>query len=198
MQYDAESAGKAGMATIGLLCGGCSPWKLREAGYVALYRDPADLLKNYGTSPLGSRVAEYGPFGGNNERDKNKEKSIYSNSTLYFLMGLGIGVAAGIVYAPKSGSATRAFLRSKSEEGIRYVNQTASDAADLAKQTGRRTEKDRCKQLRSPTKTLKVPMNLSSALEAGKKAYQEASKGTRAEATWINSLNWVGYLPGSL
>jgi len=33
-------------------CGGSSPAKLRTAGCVALYRDPADLLKNYDTSPL--------------------------------------------------------------------------------------------------------------------------------------------------
>jgi HAD superfamily hydrolase (TIGR01509 family) len=53
--YDAESAGKAGMATVGLLCGGSSPANLRAAACVALYRDPADLLKNYDTSPLAAR-----------------------------------------------------------------------------------------------------------------------------------------------
>jgi gas vesicle protein len=57
-----------------------------------------------------------------------------SNNTFYFLMGLGIGVAAGVLYAPKSGPETRGFLRSKSEEGARYARQTAGDAIDLAKQ----------------------------------------------------------------
>ena len=57
-----------------------------------------------------------------------------SNNIFYFLMGLGIGVAAGILYAPKSGPETRGFLRAKSEEGARYARQTASDAVDLAKQ----------------------------------------------------------------
>src|ERR1700733_11356832 len=43
-RYDAESAGKAGMSTVGLLSGGSTAKKLLAAGCVALYRDPADLL----------------------------------------------------------------------------------------------------------------------------------------------------------
>ena len=35
----------------------------------------------------------------------------------YFFLGLGLGVAAGILFAPKSGAETRDFLRSKAEEG---------------------------------------------------------------------------------
>jgi gas vesicle protein len=57
-----------------------------------------------------------------------------SSNAFYFLMGLGIGAAAGILYAPKSGYKTRDFLKSKSEEGAMYAKQTASDAMDLAKQ----------------------------------------------------------------
>jgi gas vesicle protein len=39
-----------------------------------------------------------------------------------------------MLYAPKSGSETRDFLRSKSEKGAQYARQAASDAAELAKQ----------------------------------------------------------------
>jgi HAD superfamily hydrolase (TIGR01509 family) len=53
--YDAQAAGKAGLSTIGLLCGGWPEQALREAGCIAIYRDPADLLRNYDRSPLGSR-----------------------------------------------------------------------------------------------------------------------------------------------
>jgi HAD superfamily hydrolase (TIGR01549 family) len=45
--YDAEAAGKAGLRTVGVLCGGFSEQVLREAGCVAIYGDPADLLANY-------------------------------------------------------------------------------------------------------------------------------------------------------
>jgi HAD superfamily hydrolase (TIGR01509 family) len=45
--YDAEAAGKAGLRTIGVLCGGFPAEDLKKAGCVALYRDPADLLAHY-------------------------------------------------------------------------------------------------------------------------------------------------------
>jgi HAD superfamily hydrolase (TIGR01509 family) len=51
--YDAQAAGKAGLATIGLLCGGFPEDELRAAGCIAIYRDPADLLARYDESPLG-------------------------------------------------------------------------------------------------------------------------------------------------
>ncbi|PYX65102.1 MAG: HAD family hydrolase [Acidobacteria bacterium] len=54
--YDAEGARKAGIQTIGLLSGGLRESSLRAAGCIAIYRDPADLLANYETSPLASRV----------------------------------------------------------------------------------------------------------------------------------------------
>lgn len=50
--YDAQAAGKAGLRTIGMLCGGWPEEKLREAGCFAIYRDPADLLRDYDRSPL--------------------------------------------------------------------------------------------------------------------------------------------------
>ncbi len=50
--YDAESAGKAGLRTIGMLCGGWSEAALRGAGCIAIYRDPADLLRHYDGSPM--------------------------------------------------------------------------------------------------------------------------------------------------
>jgi HAD superfamily hydrolase (TIGR01509 family) len=50
--YDAQAAGKLGLRTIGVLCGGWPEADLRDAGCVALYRDPADLLAHYDTSPL--------------------------------------------------------------------------------------------------------------------------------------------------
>jgi HAD superfamily hydrolase (TIGR01509 family) len=50
--YDAEAAGKAGVRTVGVLCGGFPEADLRSAGCVAIYRDPADLLAHLETSPL--------------------------------------------------------------------------------------------------------------------------------------------------
>jgi len=53
--YDAQAAGKAGLRTIGLLCGGWPEAELRAAGCTAIYRDPTELLRDYDQSPLARR-----------------------------------------------------------------------------------------------------------------------------------------------
>jgi HAD superfamily hydrolase (TIGR01509 family) len=91
-QYDAESAGKAGMSTIGLLCGGSSPAKLQEAGCIELYRNPADLLKNYATSSLvrqGTGGSFSNPRDHDTNHDTNKEKTMSSNNLYLFSDGRG-------------------------------------------------------------------------------------------------------------
>jgi phosphoglycolate phosphatase-like HAD superfamily hydrolase len=50
--YDAEAAGKIGLRTIGVLCGGFPEHDLQGAGCIAIYRDPADLLARFEQSPL--------------------------------------------------------------------------------------------------------------------------------------------------
>ena len=50
--YDIGAAKKMDLATIALLSGGFPEEDLREAGAVAVFRDPADLLDHYYQSPL--------------------------------------------------------------------------------------------------------------------------------------------------
>ena len=50
--YDAEAAGKAGIATIGVLSGGFTEESLRQAGCVQVYPGPAALLACFGDSLL--------------------------------------------------------------------------------------------------------------------------------------------------
>lgn len=50
--YDAQAAGKVGLRTVGVLCGGFSEHDLRKAGCTAIFEDPADLLARYAQSPL--------------------------------------------------------------------------------------------------------------------------------------------------
>jgi HAD superfamily hydrolase (TIGR01509 family) len=52
--YDAEAAGKAGLKTIGFLSGGFPADDLRAAGCIRIYRDAADLLAHYDSSPLAA------------------------------------------------------------------------------------------------------------------------------------------------
>jgi HAD superfamily hydrolase (TIGR01509 family) len=57
--YDAQAAGKIGLRTIGVLCGGFPEADLRNAGCIAIYRDPADLLRRFDPSVLARRVAPH-------------------------------------------------------------------------------------------------------------------------------------------
>jgi phosphoglycolate phosphatase-like HAD superfamily hydrolase len=50
--YDAEAAGKAKIATIGVLCGGFTESSLRRAGCVEIYPGPAGLFARFGNSLL--------------------------------------------------------------------------------------------------------------------------------------------------
>jgi phosphoglycolate phosphatase-like HAD superfamily hydrolase len=50
--YDPEAAGKIGLRTIGVLCGGFPEEDLRKAGCIAIYRDPADFLIRFDQSRL--------------------------------------------------------------------------------------------------------------------------------------------------
>jgi HAD superfamily hydrolase (TIGR01549 family) len=50
--YDAAAAGKANIATIGVLCGGFIESSLRQAGCVEIYPGPASLYARFGDSLL--------------------------------------------------------------------------------------------------------------------------------------------------
>jgi phosphoglycolate phosphatase-like HAD superfamily hydrolase len=56
--YDAAAAGKTGMKTIGVLCGGFAEAELRKAGAVQLFRDPADLLANFDRSLISNPATQ--------------------------------------------------------------------------------------------------------------------------------------------
>ncbi|HEV2746939.1 MAG TPA: HAD family hydrolase [Allosphingosinicella sp.] len=53
--YDAEAAGRLGLRTIGVRCGGFPEADLRAAGAVELYDGPEDLLRRYDRSLLARR-----------------------------------------------------------------------------------------------------------------------------------------------
>jgi gas vesicle protein len=82
----------------------------------------------------------------------------------YFFLGLGFGTALGLLLAPKSGSETRNYLRSKTQEGTDYLKKQGQELADSATETierGKRT-------LQSQVK------DFSDAVDAGKQAYRDA------------------------
>jgi gas vesicle protein len=93
----------------------------------------------------------------------------------YFLLGLGLGVAAGVLLAPKSGAETREFLRSKAEEGGDYLRSRADDSREYLKkhtENLRESANDMYEKGRTAVKHRRD--NLSAAVEAGKQAYRDA------------------------
>jgi gas vesicle protein len=88
-----------------------------------------------------------------------------SNGFMWFLAGLGVGAAVGILYAPKSGRETRESILQAAEEGREAVNARARQAKDQANQWV-----DRSKQYVDSQKE-----QIKSAFEAGKQAYREAT-----------------------
>ncbi len=55
--YDSIAAKRAGIACIGMLCGGFPARERLEAGCLRLYKDPEELLVNFEHSPLAQRAA---------------------------------------------------------------------------------------------------------------------------------------------
>ena len=49
-----------------------------------------------------------------------------------FLMGFGIGLTVGILFAPKSGAETRDYLGSRASEGADYLSQHSQQFKDSA------------------------------------------------------------------
>jgi gas vesicle protein len=86
----------------------------------------------------------------------------------YFFLGLGLGVAAGILFAPKAGTETRGYLKEKAHEGTDYVKRRSDDI--------RSTAQDLVDRGRSVVGHQKDQLN--QAVEAGKQAYREAVSGT--------------------
>ena len=85
----------------------------------------------------------------------------------YFCLGLGIGVAVGVLFAPKAGEETRQILRGKAEEGKEFILRRAEDLKGQAEELV-----DRGKDVLVEKKE-----HISAAVEAGKQAYREAVSG---------------------
>ncbi len=86
------------------------------------------------------------------------------NKVSYFLLGLGMGVAIGVLFAPKSGEETRELLKSKAGEGRDYIRRKGEEVRDSAS--------DALSRGRDAFQSQKE--NLSAALEAGKRAYRDS------------------------
>ena len=54
------------------------------------------------------------------------------NKFSYFFLGLGLGVAVGLLFAPNSGAETRDLIRSKADESKDYLRRRGTELRDSA------------------------------------------------------------------
>ncbi len=85
----------------------------------------------------------------------------------WFLAGLGIGAAIGMLYAPKAGRETREDLLRRAEESRDYVTNRAREMREQAN-----AYVDKGKQMIDQQKE-----QFKSAYEAGRQAYKDATAG---------------------
>jgi len=86
------------------------------------------------------------------------------NGLSSFLLGLGVGVAIGMLFAPKSGEETRQLIKEKAGEGGEYLKQRGSEIKETASGWV-----DKGREAMNRQKE-----NLNEAMEAGKQAYRDA------------------------
>lgn len=94
------------------------------------------------------------------------------NGALWFLLGIGIGAAVGILYAPQSGNETREILMAKAEEGRELLRKRAKEAKEQAEQWA-----ERGKEAYNSQKE-----QIRSAVDAGRQAYREKTATAKADA----------------
>jgi gas vesicle protein len=86
------------------------------------------------------------------------------NRLSYFFLGLGVGVALGVLFAPQAGSETRELIRSKTDEGRDYLRRRGQEIRDSAEEAVERGKSAIQRQKEQ----------LSAAVDAGKSAYRES------------------------
>jgi gas vesicle protein len=89
-----------------------------------------------------------------------------ANSNLpYFLLGLGVGAVSGILFAPKAGDETREELRQRVGEGREYLKRRGGEWRHQAEHV-----MDRGREVVHGQRE-----HLSAALDAGRRAYRDAT-----------------------
>ena len=96
-----------------------------------------------------------------------------NKSLSYFFLGLGVGVAVGMIFAPQAGAQTRTLIRSLATEGGDYIRRRGSDLRE-----GASGLLDRGKEVVSRQRE-----QLNAAVEAGRSAYREAVGTGQPDAT---------------
>jgi gas vesicle protein len=88
----------------------------------------------------------------------------------YILVGLAVGSAVGILFAPKSGKDTRKYLSRKAEESKEYARRKARELRWRAEDLVDHAKESAARQME----------NVSGAVDAAREAYQRANSHTKS------------------
>jgi gas vesicle protein len=98
-----------------------------------------------------------------------------NNGITYFIVGLGIGVAVGMLLAPRSGEETRQLLREKADEGKDYLRTKADESREFVRRRSTELRESASDLIdRSKDAIARQKDQLAMAVEAGKQAYRES------------------------
>jgi gas vesicle protein len=93
----------------------------------------------------------------------------------YFIVGLGVGVAVGLLMAPRSGEETRRILRTKADEGADFLRTKADEGKEFVRRRGTELRESASDLIdRSKDAIARQKEQLAMAVEAGKQAYRES------------------------
>ena len=98
-----------------------------------------------------------------------------NNGVTYFVVGMGIGVAVGMLLAPRSGEETRQLLRAKADEGKDYLRTKADESKEFVRRRSTELRESASDLIdRSKDAIARQKDQLAMALEAGKQAYRDS------------------------
>lgn len=102
-----------------------------------------------------------------------------SKGLSYFFLGLGVGVAVGMIFAPQAGAETRTRIRGRASEGGDYLRRRGSDLREGASGLVERGK----------TVVSKQRERLNASVEAGKQAYSDTvGKGGEAQPSGASDV----------
>ncbi len=97
------------------------------------------------------------------------------NNLPYFFLGLGVGLAVGLLFAPKSGEETRALIKGRAEEGRDFVKRKSTELRETATDFIERGKEAVARQREQVT----------AAVDAGRQAYRESHGSYAADSEGV-------------
>ena len=102
-----------------------------------------------------------------------------NNGLGYFIAGMGIGVAIGMLVAPRSGEETRKYLRERADESRDYLRTRTEEGREFVRRRSDELRDQATEYIEKGRDVINRQKDqLTAAVEAGKQAYRESVTDT--------------------